>query len=254
MSDGQGVSGAWRCFRAQRRWAADAGAPEPAAEKQHGADAPKVAASLLAADSWGLGDDAGWGDADDWGVGMSCGLDKAGRELGVERREHGADKACSNAADEAGTVGSAFAWGAEEQDESGKTSVHQTEDWGMGQSDADGRDLAAELHALQIKVQQKLETGAREMAVPAEAGVGGDLTEGGTGKKKTKRKKKGGGLNAGVSDFVPVMAGVFNAEKSGAVDADVEGLGGTLPCYTIYFDAEPEHKEEVIPVRVCAYA
>ena len=57
-----------------------------------------------------------------------------------------------------------------------------------------------------------------------------------------------------MSDFVPVMAGVFNAEKSGTVDADVEGLGGTLPCYTIYFDAEPEHKEEVIPVRVCAYA
>jgi hypothetical protein len=167
--------------------------------------AAKRASEKLAQDSWGMDSGAAWGEegsGGDWGQEGDEG-DGATAPVPVP------EPACCASAARQGLAEGASRVSALGDDAQGDWTLMAGggagNDWGgaceIGDQDAEG--ISSELERLQLKAQQKLEVGA---------GGAGKSKKASAKAKKSKSKALLAPLNAAASDFVPVLAGVFNME------------------------------------------
>ena len=166
--------------------------------------AAKRASEKLAHDSWGMDSGAAWGDegsGGDWGREG----DGAAARVPVPVPE---PACCSNAARQ-GMAEGASGVSALGDDAQGDWTLMAGggagNEWGgvceIGDQDAEA--MSSELQRLQLKAQQKLEVGAGGAGMSKKASAKA---------RKSKSKALLAPLNAAASDFVPVLAGVFNME------------------------------------------
>ncbi|EKX43152.1 hypothetical protein GUITHDRAFT_153364 [Guillardia theta CCMP2712] len=109
--------------------------------------------------------------------------------------------------------------------------------------EAGDRSIPQDLLSLQQKVQ--------DMKMNAGRDAEGQHADAESDKAGRRRKKKGknqsgakAGLDVGAAEFVPVMAGVFNAESDSHSSNQGEQVKAFFPCYYIEYDAEPEPEED----------